>query len=219
MASPPRSRSVGTPPDPYRYLGQLPEPDGAEVEEWADSVDVLVEVGGADRAQRVLLHVLGRARSLGLDVPGPGITDYLNTIPVADEPPYPGDEAIERRIRHYIRWNAAVMVARANRRSDGLGGHLATYASAATLYEVGFNHFFRGKDGGPGDQVFIQGHASPGIYARAFLEGRLHETDLDGFRREVAGGLPSYPHPRRSDFWEFPTVSMGADSSCGCNSE
>ncbi|MGE3447795.1 MAG: pyruvate dehydrogenase (acetyl-transferring), homodimeric type [Microbacteriaceae bacterium] len=209
MTSPLRSPSTGTPLHPYRYLEQLPEPDGSEVQEWADSVDGLLEAGGAGRARRVLLHVLGRARALGIDVPGPGITDYLNTIPVADEPSYPGDEAMERRIRHYIRWNAAVMVARANRRTDGLGGHLATYASAATLYEVGFNHFFRGKDDGPGDQVFIQGHASPGIYARAFLEGRLNETDLDGFRREVAGGLPSYPHPRRSDFWEFPTVSMG----------
>jgi pyruvate dehydrogenase E1 component len=209
MTSPLRSPSIAAPLDPYRYLDQLPEPDGSEVGEWADSVDGLLEAGGAGRARRVLLHVLGRARTLGIDVPGPGVTDYLNTIPISDEPAYPGDEAMERRIRHYIRWNAAVMVARANRRTDGLGGHLATYASAATLYEVGFNHFFRGKDGGRGDQVFIQGHASPGIYARAFLEGRLHETDLDGFRREVAGGLPSYPHPRRCDFWEFPTVSMG----------
>jgi pyruvate dehydrogenase E1 component len=123
----------------------------------------------------------------------------------------PGDEEMEHRIRRLIRWNAAVMVSRANQRFDGIGGHLATYASAATLYEVGFNHFFHGKaDGGFGDQVFFQGHASPGIYARAFLEGRLDEGDLDRFRREVGGGgLPSYPHPRRSDFWEFPTVSMG----------
>ena len=156
------------------------------------------------------MHVLGRADELGIDIPALGVTDYINTIPAAEEPPYPGDEDLERRIRHYIRWNAAVMVARANRRLDGIGGHLATYASAATLYEVGFNHFFHGKaDGAFGDQVFIQGHASPGIYARAFLEGRLGEADLDRFRREVGGGLPSYPHPRRSDFWEFPTVSMG----------
>jgi pyruvate dehydrogenase E1 component len=136
-------------------------------------------------------------------------TDYVNTISPEVEAPFPGDETIEARIRHYVRWNAAVMVARANSRADGIGGHLATYASTATLYEVGFNHFFRGPESGPGDQVFFQGHASPGIYARAYLEGRLTEADLDGFRREVGGGLPSYPHPRRSDFWQFPTVSMG----------
>ena len=176
----------------------------------SQSVDGLVDAHGAARARRLLLHVVGRADELGIDLPAMGVTDYVNTIPAADEPPYPGDEDLERRIRRFIRWNAAVMVARANRRLDGIGGHLATYASAATLYEVGFNHFFRGKaDGAHGDQVFIQGHASPGIYARAFLEGRLGEADLDRFRREVGGGLPSYPHPRRSDFWEFPTVSMG----------
>ena len=195
--------------NPYRYLRQLPDPDGGEVQEWVDSVDGLVDARGPARARRVLLHVMGRAAELGIDVPAAGVTDYVNTIPAADEPAYPGDEDLERRIRHFIRWNAAVMVARANRRVDGIGGHLATYASAATLYEVGFNHFFRGEADGFGDQIFIQGHASPGIYARAFLEGRLTEADLDGFRREVGGGLPSYPHPRRSDFWEFPTVSMG----------
>ena len=196
--------------NPYRYLRQLPDPDGAEVQEWVDSVDALVNARGETRARRVLSHVAGRAAELGIDVASMGVTDYINTIPASDEPAYPGDEELEARIRHFIRWNAAVMVARANSRLDGIGGHLATYASAATLYEVGFNHFFHGKnDGGFGDQIFIQGHASPGIYARAFLEGRLTETDLDGFRREVGGGLPSYPHPRRSDFWEFPTVSMG----------
>ena len=126
-------------------------------------------------------------------------TDYINTIPPEQEPWFPGDEYIERRIRAFIRWNAVAMVDRANHRFDGLGGHLSTYASAAALYEVGFNHFFRGKaDGGFGDQVFFQGHAAPGIYARAFLEGRLTEEQLDRFRREVDGdGLPSYPHPRR----------------------
>jgi pyruvate dehydrogenase E1 component len=196
--------------NPYRFLAQLPDPDAAEVVEWTDSVDALAAAGGMDRARRVLLQVMGRASEIGVDVPTPVVTDYLNTIPAADDPAYPGDERVEERIRHFIRWNAAVMVARANRRVDGIGGHLATYASAATLYEVGFNHFFHGKaDGGFGDQVFFQGHASPGIYARAFLEGRLDQGDLDGFRREVGGGLPSYPHPRRSDFWEFPTVSMG----------
>ena len=139
-------------------------------------------------------------------------SDYINTIPPEQEPWFPGDEHVERRIRAFIRWNAMAMVTRANRRFDGLGGHLSTYASSASLYEVGFNHFFRGKsDGGFGDQIFIQGHAAPGVYARAFLEGRLTEDQLDHFRREVGGhGLPSYPHPRRMpDFWEFPTVSMG----------
>ena len=139
-------------------------------------------------------------------------TDYINTIPREQEPWFPGDEFVERRIRAFIRWNAVIMVDRANHRFDGLGGHLSTYASAAALYEVGFNHFFRGKsDGGYGDQVYFQGHAAPGIYARAFLEGRLTEEQLDHFRREVGGhGLPSYPHPRRMPtFWEFPTVSMG----------
>ena len=150
--------------------------------------------------------------SKGVGVPAMVSTDYINTIPPEQEPWFPGDEHLERRIRAYIRWNAVAMVDRANHRFDGLGGHLSTYASAAALYEVGFNHFFRGKgDGGYGDQVFIQGHAAPGIYARAFLEGRLTEEQLDRFRREVGGqGLPSYPHPRRMPtFWEFPTVSMG----------
>jgi pyruvate dehydrogenase E1 component len=196
--------------NPYRFLDQLPDPDLGESQEWVDSLDALVGAHGAARARQVLFRVLGRAQTLGIDVPPVAVTDYINTIPAADEPDYPGDEDLEQRIRRLIRWNAAVMVARANHRVDGIGGHLATYASAATLYEVGFNHFFRGKaDGAFGDQVFFQGHASPGIYARAFLEGRLGEADLDSFRREVDGGLPSYPHPRRSDFWEFPTVSMG----------
>jgi pyruvate dehydrogenase E1 component len=195
---------------PFSALRQLPDADVEEVQEWIESLEAVTKAHGTIRARRVLQHVLWRADELGLDLSPAGVTDYINTIPAVDEPPYPGDERLERRIRHFVRWNAAVMVARANRRLDGIGGHLATYASAATLYEVGFNHFFRGKAGdGSGDQIFFQGHASPGIYARAFLEGRLSEDDLDGFRREVSGGLPSYPHPRRSDFWEFPTVSMG----------
>lgn len=145
-----------------------------------------------------------------MNVSGPTSTDYVNTIAPDQEPEFPGDEHIERRIRAYIRWNAAVMVARANRPEIGVGGHIATYASAASLYEVGFNHFFGGRSD---DQVFFQGHASPGIYARAYLEGRLSEQQLDGFRQEIShpsGGLPSYPHPRlMSDFWEFPSVVMG----------
>src|SRR5207253_2253268 len=136
-----------------------------------------------------------------------------NTISPEQEPYFPGDEAMELRIRRIIRWNAVAMVVRANHRYEGIGGHLATYASAASLYEVGFNHFFRGKDGdASGDQIFFQGHAAPGIYARAFVEGRLTESQLDHFRREVVRGegLSSYPHPRlMPDFWEFPTVSMG----------
>ena len=183
--------------------------DDGEMAEWRDSVDALMTGHGPEGATRVLGAAWARARALGLTVPGVPVTDYVNTIPPEAQPPFPGDEVLEARIRHYVRWNAAVMVARANRRADGIGGHLATYASAAALYEVGFNHFFRGADSGRGDQVYFQGHAAPGIYARAYLEGRLGEADLDGFRREVGGGLPSYPHPRRSDFWQFPTVSMG----------
>ena len=189
--------------------GTLIEADPEELAEWRDSVEGLVVSHGAREATRVLSAAWARARALGLVVSGVPTTNYVNTIPPDAEPAFPGDEAIEARIRHYVRWNAAVMVARANRRADGIGGHLATYASAATLYEVGFNHFFRGAAEGAGDQVYFQGHASPGIYARAYLEGRVDEADLDGFRREVGGGLPSYPHPRRSDFWQFPTVSMG----------
>ncbi len=161
-----------------------------------------------------MLRLLERAREQQVGVPGLRSTDYINTIPPEHEPWFPGDEHVERRIRAYIRWNAAVMVSRANRPGMGVGGHIATYASAASLYEVGFNHFFHGKDHGEsGDQVFFQGHAAPGIYARAFLEGRLSEDQLNGFRQELShpgGGLPSYPHPRlMPDFWEFPTVSMG----------
>ncbi len=187
-----------------------PNTDVPETQEWLDSVDALIATLGLDRAKQVLAGTVERARAAGIELGAPLTTDYVNTIPPQQEPSFPGDEAMETRLRHYVRWNAAVMVARANRRVDGIGGHLATYASAATLYEVGFNHFFRGKtDSSYGDQVFFQGHASPGMYARAFLEGRLGERELDGFRREVGGGLPSYPHPRRGDFWEFPTVSMG----------
>ena len=159
-----------------------------------------------------MFKLLKRARQLHVGLPSLTSTRYINTISPEQEPFFPGDEQLERRIRRLIRWNAVAMVLRANNRYPGLGGHLATYASAASLYEVGFNHFFQGKDHpGGGDQVFFQGHAAPGIYARAFLEGRLDEDALDHFRREVGGkGLSSYPHPRlMPDFWEFPTVSMG----------
>jgi pyruvate dehydrogenase E1 component len=194
---------------------QLPDIDPDETQEWIDSLDALLEEKGKARARYVMLKLLERARENQVGVPALRSTDYINTIPPEREPWFPGDEYIERRIRAFIRWNAAVMVSRANRKGLEVGGHIATYQSAASLYEVGFNHFFRGKDHpGGGDHVFIQGHASPGIYARAFLEGRLSEDQLDGFRQEVSRGpghgLSSYPHPRlMPDFWEFPTVSMG----------
>ena len=191
---------------------QLPDVDLQETTEWLDSLDAVIGARGKSRARYLLARLMEHAREKGVGVPAMVTTDYINTIPPGEEPWFPGDEHLERRIRRFVRWNSAVMVARANLRFDGLGGHLSTYASAASLYEVGFNHFFRGKgDGGFGDQIFVQGHAAPGIYARAFLEGRLTEEQLDHFRREVGGrGLPSYPHPRRLPrFWEFPTVSMG----------
>ncbi len=191
---------------------QVPDIDPSETGEWVDSFDAVVERHGRTRAKFLLMTLLQRARSLQVDFPATVSTPYVNTISPDEEPWFPGDEYLERRIRAYIRWNAAVMVTRANSRTEGIGGHLSTYASSAALYEVGFNHFFRGKsDGGFGDQVYIQGHASPGIYARAYLEGRLSEAQLENFRHEVDGnGLPSYPHPRSlPEFWEFPTVSMG----------
>src|SRR3954469_19116540 len=193
-------------------IHQLPDIDPTETAEWLESLDAVVDAKGKSRAHYLLARLMERARDKGAAVPAMVTTDYINTIAPEQEPWFPGNEYIERRIRAFVRWNAVAMVDRANHRFDGLGGHLSTYASAASLYEVGFNHFFRGKgDGGYGDQVFIQGHAAPGMYARAFLEGRLTEEQLDSFRRETTGGgLPSYPHPRRlPDFWEFPTVSMG----------
>jgi pyruvate dehydrogenase E1 component len=196
---------------------QLPDIDPEETTEWLDSFDSVVDSRGRTRARFLLMKLLERARTKQVGFPSTVSTPYVNTIPRDQEPWFPGDEHIERRIRAYIRWNAAVMVSRANHRSEGIGGHLSTYASSAALYEVGFNHFFRGKsDGGFGDMVFFQGHASPGIYARAYVEGRLTEEQLDRFRQEVGGGgLPSYPHPRLLPwFWEFPTVSMGLGPLC-----
>ncbi|MFE2937018.1 pyruvate dehydrogenase (acetyl-transferring), homodimeric type [Streptomyces sp. NPDC059278] len=192
-------------------LDQLPEPDPQEVAEWLASVNGAVGAVGPQRTGRLLQRVVDHARQVGVPLPPQSVTPYVNTIPTSAEPAYPGDEAMEARITAWNRWNAAVMVTRGNERG-GLGGHMATYASAAWLYEVGFQHFFKGKDAdGSGDQLYIQGHASPGVYARAFLEGRLNETELDRFRMEAGGGgLPSYPHPRRLPWlWEFPTVSMG----------
>ena len=194
------------------FLGQLPDIDFEETAEWLESLEAVSDASGKTRARYILGRLNQRGRELGLGNAAPVSTDYINTIPTEQQPFFPGDDFMERRIRAYIRWNAAAMVVRANRKSDGIGGHLSTFASSAALYEVGFNHFFRGKDSGrSGDAIYFQGHAAPGIYARAFLEGRLEADDLDNFRFEVEPpGLSSYPHPRlMPDFWEYPTVSMG----------
>ncbi len=195
-------------------IHQLPDTDPGETEEWLDSLDAVVEVQGKNRARYLLSRLLERARTSQVSFPATVSTPYVNSISAEYEPWFPGDEHLERRIRAYIRWNAAVMVVRANTNADGIGGHLSTFASSASLYEIGFNHFFKGKDSGsPGDHVYFQGHAAPGVYARAFLERRLNEDDLNSFRREIGRGgrgLSSYPHPRlMPEFWEFPTVSMG----------
>ena len=195
------------------FKRQLPDADPQETAEWLTALEDIVQNQGAERADFLLRRLLKRARQLQVGLPGLVQSRYINTISTEQEPDFPGDEDMEKRIRRIIRWNAAVMVVRANKHFAGIGGHLSTYASSASLYEVGFNHFFRGKDDADlGDQVFFQGHAAPGIYARAFLEGRLTETQLENFRREAipGQGLSSYPHPRlMPDFWEFPTVSMG----------
>jgi pyruvate dehydrogenase E1 component len=186
--------------------------DPAETREWLDSLDAVVEVEGPERALYLLDRVLAEARRRGTPVPYSANTPYVNTIPVDREPPYPGDEALEHRIRAYVRWNAAAIVLRANKHSSELGGHIASYQSAAMLYGVGFMHFWHAPSADhPGDLVYMQGHSSPGIYARAFLEGRIDEERLLRFRQETDGsGLSSYPHPwLMPDFWQFPTVSMG----------
>ena len=196
----------------------LPDIDPDETQEWLDSLTSVIDDNGRARARYLMLRLLEKAREMQVGVPSVTTSDYINTIPAEHEPWYPGDEKIEKQIRRMTRWNAAMLVHRAQRPGIGVGGHISTYASAATLYEVGLNHFFRGKSHpGGGDQIFVQGHASPGMYARAFIEGRLSEAQLDGFRQEkshlVDGkplALPSYPHPRlMPNFWEFPTVSMG----------
>ena len=199
---------------PDQNVDQLVDIDPTETAEWQASFDAALEHAGPVRARYLMLKLLQRAHEKQIGLSSLRNTDYINTISPEHEPDFPGDEAIERRIRQYIRWNAAMLVHRAQRPGIGVGGHISTYASSASLYEVGFNHFFRGMDHpGGGDQIFFQGHASPGMYARAFLEGRLSENQLDGFRQEVShpgGGLSSYPHPRlMPDFWQFPTVSMG----------
>ena len=187
--------------------------DPRETAEWMEALDQIVDEAGPDRVTFLLDKLTERARDNGVQVPIRLTTDYVNTIPVAQEVPYPGDRAIEREIKNLIRWNAMAMVSHQNKVDDGIGGHIATYSSLATLVEVGFNHFFRGSIGDqPGDLVYFQGHASPGVYARAFLEGRLTEDHLNNFRHELRDtpGLSSYPHPwLMKDFWQFPTVSMG----------
>ncbi len=196
------------------FKAQLPDTDPTETAEWLESLDDVVASEGIARARFLMFKLLKRARQLHVGLPALTQTRYINTISPEQEPDFPGDEQLERRIRRLIRWNAVAMVLRANNAHPGIGGHLSTYASSASLYEVGFNWFFRGKDDAPGDRVFYQGHAAPGMYARAFLEGRLSADQLDHFRREVVSGpgrgLSSYPHPRlMPDFWEYPTVSMG----------
>jgi len=184
-----------------------------ENREWMDSIDYIIENEGHERAKEILLLLQTRSQLKGINFTYQGNTPYINTIPVSEESPYPGSREVERKIKSIIRWNAMAMVVRANKESEGIGGHISTFASCATLYEVGFNHFFRGGDEGHRpDMIYFQGHASPGIYARSFIEGRLSEQDLGNFRRELkpGGGLSSYPHPRSMpDYWQFPTVSMG----------
>ena len=195
-----------------QFVSQLPDSDPSETVEWLDSLDAVVNSAGKTRARYLVSRLTERARELQIGTPAEVSTPYINTIPVEEQPWFPGNEDIEKRIRQYLRWNAAISVTYANKEADGIGGHLSSYASSAMLLEVGFNHFFRGKEGAlVGDHVYLQGHASPGIYARAYLEGRLSEDQMMRFRREIGGGgLSSYPHPwLMPEFWEFPTVSMG----------
>src|SRR5262245_57823907 len=192
--------------------------DPSELADWYESLEDVLHRYGPERVQQLLVNLRERAYLRGVTIPYIATTPYINTISVEDQPRYPGNIEMERRIKSIMRWNAMAMVLRANKKTDdgrfgGVGGHLSTYASSATLYEVGFNHFFHARTADhPGDQVYFQGHASPGVYSRAFLEGRLTEQHLVNFRRELAegGGLSSYPHPwPMPNFWQFPTVSTG----------
>jgi len=197
------------PPNPRQ---RLPDSDPEETDEWLEALRSVVTAQGAERARMILHEIMSEANALSIPIRPPSQTPYVNSISLEQQPPYPGDIGIERSIQDAILWNAAVMVSDANRRMDGIGGHISTYASSSTLYEVGFNHFFRGKQhNGIGDAVYVQGHASPGIYARAFLDGRISSEQVSNFRQEAfEDGLSSYPHPRlMRDFWEYPTVSMG----------
>ena len=191
---------------------RIQDSDPQETAEWLESMEYVIEKAGPERAAYLLDRLKETAFNRGVRVVSSATTPYINTIPADQEPAYPGDRVLERKIKSIIRWNAMAMVVRANRESPGIGGHISTYASAATLYEVAFNHFIHGKAWPTPDQVYFQGHASPGIYARAFLLGRLTAEQLENFRQETrpGGGLSSYPHPwLMPDFWEFPTVSMG----------
>jgi pyruvate dehydrogenase E1 component len=187
--------------------------DGNEIQEWLESLDSVLQSSGPDVASYILQRLRAHAKVIGIDIPFTANTPYVNTIPHQMQPDFPGDQQLERRIKSLVRWNAIAMVVRANREESNIGGHISTFASAATLYEVGFNHFFRARSPEfEGDTIYFQGHAAPGIYSRAFLEGRLSAEKLENFRRELrpGGGLSSYPHPwLMPDFWEFPTVSMG----------
>ena len=188
--------------------------DVVETQEWMASLNYVLKSKGPDRVRFLIEQLRDRAAEEGIQSAEDTQTPYVNTIPLKDQPAFPGNRAIERRLKSIVRWNAMAMVVRANKRPGGVGGHISTFASSATLYEVAYNHFFqgRGEDGYSGDSIYFQGHASPGMYSRAFLEGRLDEQNLENFRRELepGGGLSSYPHPwLMPDFWEYPTVSMG----------
>ncbi|GJM24842.1 MAG: pyruvate dehydrogenase E1 component [Phycisphaerae bacterium] len=225
MPKPPVDRTPSEPDesptiDPASPVGRgsycFIDRDRAETNDWIQSLEAVLENQSSDRARFIVSRLIEHMFLRGVPLPFSANTPYTNTIPRAKQPPYPGDRNIERRIKSLVRWNAMAMVVRANRKCDGIGGHISTFASSASLYEVGFNHFFHGKSGdSSGDQIFFQGHASPGIYSRAFLEGRISEKQCQNFRRELeaGGGLPSYPHPWLApSFWEFPTVSMGLAS-------
>ena len=186
--------------------------DAQETQEWIDALQGVIEADGSDRARYLLKELTNAAREAGTQLPYGLNTPYINTIDVDDQSTLPADRQIEFKIRSMIRWNAAAMVLRANKISTEYGGHIASYASAAVLYEIGFNHFWRARNADHGgDMIYYQGHSAPGMYSRAFLEGRLSEEQLDNFRQEVGGnGLSSYPHPwLMPNFWQFPTVSMG----------
>ena len=195
-------------------LDQAPKP-ASQKPDWMEHVQFVVDSALKDSDNHLVSFydkLVVRLRDAGINIPAIVNTPYVNTIAAEDEPAYPGDRDIERRIKSYVRWNAMAMVVAANRERHGIGGHISTYASSATLYEVGFNHFFRAATSHhPADQIYFQGHASPGVYARAFMEGRLDRSQLNAFRQELTeGGLSSYPHPYlMPGFWQFPTVSMG----------
>jgi pyruvate dehydrogenase E1 component len=208
-----KGTAMATPLPTSREAKPTEERRTLETREWLDSLDAVLHVDGPARVSELLRDLSAHASERGVRQPFTANTPYVNTIHVSQQPVYPGNREIERRIKSVVRWNAMAMVVRANQVPDeNIGGHISTYASAATLYEVGFNHFFRGRSAEAPDLVYFQGHASPGIYARGFLEGRLSETQLGNFRRELqpSGGLSSYPHPwLMPEFWEYPTVSMG----------